>query len=600
MREASLDSVHEKNVRHGHISTLHIWPARRPLAACRAALLATLLPDPGTPEKRRRLNERIAGTLHEVRTRGGKLKEETRGGILHWGREREPELARLRAEIRDAFGGRTPRVLDPFAGGGAIPLEAMRLGCETVASDLNPVAWFVLRCTLHYPRLLAGKRRPLPEFALADPEFVKALRKREYGARRRFPVGTGVGGTLSVLFGQAAAPEAEFAWHLRAWGGRVLQRARKALAGRYPTYAEFEPVQRRHLGMPPASRNERTRCPAEVPPAGRGGTGLPRGAERRVRRRLPRRRGKPALDRQADGGLSLGAHRRLPEPPMPGGDPAAQDPVALPQAEQAGPARDGAPRGWERGGLRDRRRRFGEGRRRHHEPPGSDLSLLRRYRHDGRPSGRRQGESAGGADDRGRGQRAARQGVPPADPKRTRSGSGLGRGTGSALRGNPLRTPGRADARARRPGNTDSALRIRPLADALHGAPTSRARSLRPRDPAPIRRPFRHSAVLAGRNDCVSGSHGQPIGRPSECARHMAVRRRQDRTHIRAFRVADDLGLRGVEPARGHDRGIQSSGRMGGEGDGTPRRRHDPQSRSAGAARFCHRRAARGVRCHLH
>jgi putative DNA methylase len=47
LKQASLDSVHEKNARHGHISTLHIWPARRPLAACRAALIATLLPDPG-------------------------------------------------------------------------------------------------------------------------------------------------------------------------------------------------------------------------------------------------------------------------------------------------------------------------------------------------------------------------------------------------------------------------------------------------------------------------------------------------------------------------------------------------------------------------
>ncbi len=63
LKEASLDSVHEKNVRHGHISTLHIWPARRPLAACRAALIATLLPDPGTPEERKRLLEKIGGRV---------------------------------------------------------------------------------------------------------------------------------------------------------------------------------------------------------------------------------------------------------------------------------------------------------------------------------------------------------------------------------------------------------------------------------------------------------------------------------------------------------------------------------------------------------
>src|SRR5437762_11142779 len=51
LKQASIDSVHEKNVRHGHISTLHIWPARRPLAACRAALIATLLPDPKAETK---------------------------------------------------------------------------------------------------------------------------------------------------------------------------------------------------------------------------------------------------------------------------------------------------------------------------------------------------------------------------------------------------------------------------------------------------------------------------------------------------------------------------------------------------------------------
>ena len=85
--QASLDSVHEKNVRHGHISTLHIWPARRPLAACRAALLATLLPDPGTPEARQALVERIGGK--DVVEDG---KPQTKGGVLHWGREASPDM----------------------------------------------------------------------------------------------------------------------------------------------------------------------------------------------------------------------------------------------------------------------------------------------------------------------------------------------------------------------------------------------------------------------------------------------------------------------------------------------------------------------------
>ena len=63
LKQASLDSVHEKNVRHGHISTLRIWPARRPLAAARAAPIAALLPDPGAPQARKRLLERIGGRV---------------------------------------------------------------------------------------------------------------------------------------------------------------------------------------------------------------------------------------------------------------------------------------------------------------------------------------------------------------------------------------------------------------------------------------------------------------------------------------------------------------------------------------------------------
>ena len=72
--------------------------------------------------------------------------------VLSWGEEDPAEIERFRAELRAAFGERPPRVLDPFAGGGAIPLEAMRLGCEAAAADLNPVAWFLLRCTLRFIR----------------------------------------------------------------------------------------------------------------------------------------------------------------------------------------------------------------------------------------------------------------------------------------------------------------------------------------------------------------------------------------------------------------------------------------------------------------
>ena len=253
LRQISLDSVHEKSVRHGHISTLHIWPARRPLAACRSMLLATLLPDPGDGEGRQRVGRRIAGRLVPKPLKGGGEDPElkvTSGGIIHWGRQDGPDLARFRAEIKGAFGGRAPRVLDPFSGGGAIPLEAMRLGCETFASDLNPVAWFILRCTLHYPRLVGQEERPLPKFALRDREFAKALVKSR-GARTKVAIRNGLtrlghedGQAIQLTSDGLAGGEtsADLAWHLRAWGMRVLGNVRCELASRYPTYAEFEPV----------------------------------------------------------------------------------------------------------------------------------------------------------------------------------------------------------------------------------------------------------------------------------------------------------------------------------------------------------------------
>ena len=257
LKQVSLDSVHEKNVRHGHISTLHIWPARRPLAASRAALIATLLPDPGDRETRNAILERMAGRVVEKierkRVNGRlveKIKEETLGGILHWKRENGSDLAWFREEIRKAYGGRAPKVLDPFAGGGAIPLEAMRLGCDVTAMDINPVAWFILKCTLEYPQKLAGQTRPLPEFALEDAEFMEAFLKVKgfKGASLRTfleRLGHSNGGEiqLNALARDDATLEADLAWHVRAWGRWVLARARKELASYYPTYAEFEPLE---------------------------------------------------------------------------------------------------------------------------------------------------------------------------------------------------------------------------------------------------------------------------------------------------------------------------------------------------------------------
>lgn len=239
LRQASLASVHEKNVRHGHISTLHIWPARRPLAACRAALLCTLLPDPGDAQKRQELLDLIGGTVvKKVVTSedddGNSVSEEkevVEGGVLAWGNENAAEMDTLRGAIREFYGGQAPKVLDPFAGGGAIPLEAMRLGCEVTSADLNPVAWFIQKCTLDYPQRFAGRKWPLPDFVREWPDFVEdflagKVKKRKGEQKPHF--------TDARQIQLLALPDADLAWHVRAWGRWVLERVRQELAARYP------------------------------------------------------------------------------------------------------------------------------------------------------------------------------------------------------------------------------------------------------------------------------------------------------------------------------------------------------------------------------
>jgi len=245
LKQVSIDSVHEKNVRHGHISTLHIWPARRPLAACRAALIATLLPDPGNKAERDEIYRRMAGRVVEkvkTKKKGGKvveeIKEETEGGILHWGRESSADLDWFREKIREAYGGRAPKVLDPFAGGGAIPLEAMRLGCEATAIDINPVAWFILKCTLEYPQKLAGQTRPLPDFVLQDHDFMESYFKAQgyKGKALKEQLGKFQFGDeqLEAFKMTDQTIEADLAWHVRAWGWWVLQQAKQELEPFYP------------------------------------------------------------------------------------------------------------------------------------------------------------------------------------------------------------------------------------------------------------------------------------------------------------------------------------------------------------------------------
>lgn len=148
IKEISAESSREKSLRHGHISTLHLWWARRPLVACRAAVYASLVPadfhapENGPENKRASLGRANAAKfLKELcRYPGNPQKiEEARQNILKAHRERTGEEG-------------PPKVLDCFAGGGSIPLEALRLGCEAYALELNPVAHLIELCTLVYPQ----------------------------------------------------------------------------------------------------------------------------------------------------------------------------------------------------------------------------------------------------------------------------------------------------------------------------------------------------------------------------------------------------------------------------------------------------------------
>src|SRR5690348_4588172 len=148
-------AAREKSIRHGHPSTLHLWWARRPLAAARAVLFAQLVDDPSshpdrfaTEDAQRAERERLHGIIERL-----VVWENTRDQAL---------LAEAHAEILASTGGNPPPILDPFAGGGTIPLEAQRLGLEAHASDLNPVAVLINKALIEIPPKFAGRPPAFP------------------------------------------------------------------------------------------------------------------------------------------------------------------------------------------------------------------------------------------------------------------------------------------------------------------------------------------------------------------------------------------------------------------------------------------------------
>ena len=273
IREISAESVRDKSLRHGHISTLHLWWARRPLAASRAVVFASLVPDPDDPRcpadfraaVERHLKTHVPTELKYYRRgrqvhrdddpyrpyegmpdtlrnrllmfiakwspealalEAGKAKKEPDPkyllddrSLVKW-ETSDPEnvqgrqILRIARElVKIAHGGRIPTVLDPFAGGGAIPLEAGRLGCQPIANDYNPVAYLILRATCEFPQRYGkpGRRKIVME------EFGKRVER------------------------EVEVPNV-LVHDVEKWANWILERARERIGHLYPPGKDGKPV----------------------------------------------------------------------------------------------------------------------------------------------------------------------------------------------------------------------------------------------------------------------------------------------------------------------------------------------------------------------
>jgi putative DNA methylase len=201
----SKHAVREKSSPSGYPSTLHLWWARRPLASCRAMLLALLLPDPCDPHCPDHFKAAARDILQPMPGRIGTSDEELREALLrfigdfaNWDRAANPTFLEVgRGLVRAAHPEEAPLVVDPFAGGGSIPLEALRVGCDAFASDLNPVACLILKIMLediprHGPGLADDLRRvgaeikvaaenKLARFYPVDPDLMARSRSLTFG-----------------------------------------------------------------------------------------------------------------------------------------------------------------------------------------------------------------------------------------------------------------------------------------------------------------------------------------------------------------------------------------------------------------------------------
>ena len=160
-------SAREKSIRHGHPSTLHLYWSRKPLATARAVLFAQLVDDPASrPEEFPTVESQ-----DKERARLHALMEK----LIIWENSNDEKLLeQAREEIRKSNDGKLPAVVDPFAGGGSIPLEAQRLGLESHASDLNPLAVLINKALIEIPPKFAGWSPVFPGVAEEQSSWLRA------------------------------------------------------------------------------------------------------------------------------------------------------------------------------------------------------------------------------------------------------------------------------------------------------------------------------------------------------------------------------------------------------------------------------------------
>lgn len=194
LAEISEASAREKNIRHGHPSTLHIWWARRPLASSRATNFAALIDLPDDLEKRKEITELIKKITPWEAVKNGN----------------DANIKKAQQLIKEQWGDHAPKVLDPFAGGGSIPLETLRLGCETYASDYNPVAVLIEKATLEWPQ----------KFGVMIPNPDKDKKKAQ---------------TLEKLTGVKTENEVNFLTYMvEKWANIILEQAKEEIEQFYP------------------------------------------------------------------------------------------------------------------------------------------------------------------------------------------------------------------------------------------------------------------------------------------------------------------------------------------------------------------------------